>query len=116
MIKWLMNNELEGILKRRQSWPNLGTTLSFAWRFWGKLLQTSVRIAGLEASIWTRDLSNMKQECMTLHCDIQLEITSSNTDSVFNNSDDTKSNSELEKCIREVHYIYILGKTFILWF
>jgi hypothetical protein len=43
--------------------PTEGTTLAFAWRDWGKPRKNSVRIAGLQAEIWTRDLPHTKQEC-----------------------------------------------------
>jgi hypothetical protein len=35
----------------------------FAWRDWGNHENISVRIAGLQADIWSWDIPNMKQEC-----------------------------------------------------
>jgi hypothetical protein len=39
-----------------------GITQEFAWRDWGKLRKTYVRVAGLRAEIWTRDIKNTKKE------------------------------------------------------
>jgi hypothetical protein len=40
-----------------------GTSPAFAWRDWEKKQKSSVRIAGLWAKIWNRDLLNTKQGC-----------------------------------------------------
>jgi hypothetical protein len=53
MIGWVMNNELERIWKEAV----------VAWLDWGKPIETSIRISGLRADIWTQDLPNKKEEC-----------------------------------------------------
>jgi hypothetical protein len=42
---------------------NEGTILAFACRDWAKPQKTQVRVAGLQAEIWSCDLQNTKQEC-----------------------------------------------------
>jgi hypothetical protein len=58
MVGWLIGKDMEGS-GRGLIW---GTIVAFAWRDWGKPSKTSVRIAGLRADIWIRDLQNMKQK------------------------------------------------------
>jgi hypothetical protein len=41
----------------KQSWPNWGTALEFAWQDWEKPLKTSVRIASVVAMIQTDQLN-----------------------------------------------------------
>jgi hypothetical protein len=41
--------------------PVQGTILALAWRDWGKLRETLVRVAGLHPKIWNWDLPDMKQ-------------------------------------------------------
>jgi hypothetical protein len=43
-----------------------GSTPALAWGDWGKPRKNSVRIAGLWAEIWTRELPNTKQECQPI--------------------------------------------------
>jgi hypothetical protein len=53
--EWSIGKDVEGS-GRGRALP------AFAWEDWGKLRSISVRIAGLEAEIWTRDFQNTKQE------------------------------------------------------
>ena len=47
---------------RTLSWPNQGTTQTFAWRPWGKS-QKTLRIAGVLAEIYTRHLCYINIDC-----------------------------------------------------
>jgi hypothetical protein len=50
--------------RRKRSWPDLSYYLR----------QTSVLLAGVWAEIWTRDLSNTKQECRSLGRDFRITL------------------------------------------
>jgi hypothetical protein len=39
--------------------------LAFTWRNWGKLRKVSVEMASPRTEIWTRDLPNVKQKCLS---------------------------------------------------
>jgi hypothetical protein len=56
----VMDDELKGC-GRTLSRPYLRYYPAFSWKEWGKPRKTSVRIAGLHADIWTRDLPNTKK-------------------------------------------------------
>jgi hypothetical protein len=56
---------------RKLSWLNIKVVWVFAWRDWGKPWKPSVRIAGLRAKTWTRDLPNKKQNCWPLGRDVR---------------------------------------------
>jgi hypothetical protein len=47
---------------RKRSWPNWDIATAFAWKAWGKLINTSVRIAGFPTKIHTHQLSNTSLE------------------------------------------------------
>jgi hypothetical protein len=69
--EWL-DNKLIMSWKRRErrrhglTWDGPG----FSWRNWGKPLNSSVRISGLQAQIWTRDLTNTLHSTTTFHLDL----------------------------------------------
>jgi hypothetical protein len=50
IVEWLMGWKWFG---RKHSWAHGGTILVFAWKDWGKLRNTSVRISSVLAEIWT---------------------------------------------------------------
>jgi hypothetical protein len=55
VYEWWIEKDIEGNGRGLFS----GTTLSFALRDWG-ILQMAVRLVGLRAENWVRDLTNMK--------------------------------------------------------
>jgi hypothetical protein len=80
--EWWNGKDLEG------NGRGLGTITELAWRNWGTPRSPSVRIAGLRAEIWTRDLPNRK-ECWPLDHDVRnipfLGIHGNNKDVILPN-------------------------------
>lgn len=61
MVRWWMNDKLEGF-RRKQSWHDRASILEFVWKHWRTLRKTSVKIAGVPTQIWTEHLSNTSLE------------------------------------------------------
>jgi hypothetical protein len=72
IVRWLMNDELKMVWKEAilVYWA---TVLTFAWRCWGKLRETAVKIAGMPAEIRTKQvwsaaatLTSRPSECQSV--------------------------------------------------
>jgi hypothetical protein len=62
--------------ERKRSWSRERwlTIPPYAWSYWGKSWNISVRTGGHQAGIWNQDLQNTKQKCPPPGCEIRSAI------------------------------------------
>jgi hypothetical protein len=70
-MKWWTGKNMEGNSHSLYQ----GSSLEFVWRDWEKTRKHSVRIPGLQISIWTWVLPDIKQKCLPLGCNIKWWLT-----------------------------------------
>jgi hypothetical protein len=59
---------------RKRSWPNIRHYPGIRLEGLRKTTKTSIRMPGLWAEIWTRDLPNTKQECLPRYHDVRSDV------------------------------------------